>query len=263
MATKVNRFSVMVAGTKGCGKSSFFDNLVGKKIIQEEAPDEINVYMLNLDCEGIMQKITFIDTQGFNSTNDLLVQNNIINFIKEQFDLFMAEENKIRRNSKYEDTRVHCLLYFFPATGCGLKQTDLHFLQNVKNLVNIIPVISKADGLSNTEVKKYKNLIIHQFNQYEIPIFNLENNDLLTEQILEMKLNSIVPFTIINGYEKVKFINNYEIEIDNPNFNDLSILREVILSSHLDALIDQTATILYENYRTTALESVLGEKQDE
>ncbi|KAL6121229.1 hypothetical protein NUSPORA_01892 [Nucleospora cyclopteri] len=256
------RFSIMVAGTKGCGKSSFFNNIVGKNIVKEESNDEINIYMLNLDCEGVMQRITFIDTPGFNTENDQKIQKSILNYIKEQFDAFMTEENKIRRNPKYEDTRVHCLLYFFPSTGNGMKQTDLHFLQQVKSLVNIIPVISKADGLVSSEVAALKDLIREQFKENEIPIFDLENVAIAPQSILDLKLNSMVPFTIINGEDKLKKINHLTIEIDNPHFNDLSSLREVILSSHLESFINLTSEDLYESYRTTILEKAMRENID-
>lgn len=263
MSKAASRFSVLIAGAKGSGKTQFFNNVVGKTIISNDKSNEINVYMLNLDCEGVMQKITFVDTPGFDSTNEKLVQDNIVDFLKDQFDQFMEEESKIRRNPKYEDTRIHCMLYFLPATNCGLKHSDLIFLEKVKHLVNIIPVISKADGLIPAEVVEYKKLIKDQFEMYSIPIFDLENNEMIPEEVAEMKLNEIVPFTVINGIDKIKNINGMTIEVDNPNFNDLSVLREVLLSSHLDAFVDYTATILYENYRTAALESAMRQKQSQ
>ncbi|ORD95030.1 CDC11 [Enterospora canceri] len=254
----MNRFSIMAAGAKGSGKSSFFNNLVGKQIITDDQQDEINVYMLNLDCEGVVQKITFIDTPGFDSSNNESIQTSILNFIKEQFDLFMAEENKIRRNPLYEDTRVHCLLYFLPSTGYGLKQTDLHFLRSIKHLVNIIPVLSKADGLTPEETERYKKLIRAQFDEHSIPIFNMHPSQSLETGI---NLNEIVPFSVISGENKVKEINGYSIEVDNPNFNDLSVLREALLSLYLDSLMEVTANELYEQYRTRALEDVVGDKE--
>ena len=259
MSRQGTRFSIMIAGSKGSGKSSFFNNIVGKNIITNEISDEINVYMLNLDCEGVMQKITFVDTPGFDTINEKEIQGNVISFIKEQFDLFMAEETKIRRNPKYEDTRIHLLLYFLPATSAGLKQSDLIFLEKAKELVNIVPIISKADGLTPEETVEYKQLIKEQFEMYNIPIFDLNNYDHGEEE--ELDLNSLVPFTVISGENKTKKINNLFIEVDNPNFNDLSVLREIILSTHIDVFVDETASVLYEKYRTKALESALEENK--
>ncbi|MCA9750340.1 MAG: 50S ribosome-binding GTPase, partial [Romboutsia sp.] len=152
-----SRFSIMVAGPKGSGKSSFFNSIIGKEIVKNENSNEINIYMLNLECNGINQKISLIDTPGFGeSFNDNSLQESIITYIKEQYDLFIMEENKIRRNSKYEDTRVHCLLYFIPSTSGGLKHNDIAFLRKISHLTNIIPVISKADGLTSIETERMK-----------------------------------------------------------------------------------------------------------
>ncbi|OQS55561.1 CDC11 [Ecytonucleospora hepatopenaei] len=262
MNKQPSRFTIMAAGAKRSGKSQFFNNIVGKNIIPNDSPNDINVYMLNLDCEGVMQKITFVDTPGFGDKDTETIQNNIVDFIKDQFDQYMEEESKIRRNPKYEDTRVHCLLYFLPATGYGLKQSDLIFLEKVKNLVNIIPVISKADGLTPEDKEEYKKFVKNQFEMYSIPVFDLENHELLLDDVADLNLNSHVPFAVINGEdEKIKNINGLTIEVDNPNFNDLSVLREILLSSHLDAFIDVTSTVLYENYRTNALESALNDNK--
>lgn len=170
-----SRFSLMVAGPKKCGKTAFFNNIVGRNVVTEQNSEEINIYMLNLDCEGVMQKLTFVDTPGFDGTNNAQIQDNIVNCIKEQFDAYMMEENKIRRNPKYEGTRVHCLLYFFPASTHGMKQCDLHFLRRINGLVNIIPVISKADGLTPVESAALKCLIRKQFQDNNIPHFDLDN----------------------------------------------------------------------------------------
>ncbi|CAG2100814.1 unnamed protein product [Medioppia subpectinata] len=157
-----------------------------------------------------------------------------------QFDSLLKEESKIRRDPKHADTRVHCLLYFIPSTGNGLTHRDLCFLSRVNNLVNVIPVISKADGLTTTETEK--------------------NEEFLSQSILDLKLNSVVPFTIINPEEysidRVRMHACGPIEVDNPSNNDSSIIREIILSSHLDTLIEVTSSEIYENYRMEVLESM-------
>ncbi|MCA9750320.1 MAG: 50S ribosome-binding GTPase, partial [Romboutsia sp.] len=100
----------MVAGPIGSGKSSLLNSLIGKEIVRTNGSNEIDIYMLNIECNEMMQRIALIDTPGFGSSlDDELLHDSIVDYIKEQLDSFIEEESKIRRNPKYEDTRVHCL----------------------------------------------------------------------------------------------------------------------------------------------------------
>ena len=53
-------------------------------------------------------------------------------------------------------TRVHALLYFLCPVGHGLKPLDLELMQRLGDSVNIIPVISKADTFTRTEMETFK-----------------------------------------------------------------------------------------------------------
>lgn len=255
----------MVAGSKGCGKSAFFNSLVNKEIVKCSASTEIDLYLLNLDCDGAIQKLTFIDTPGFgDSMNDEDIQDSIVEYIKEQFDSYIEEETKIRRNAKYEDTRVHSLVYLIPATGNGLKQRDIAFLKKASRLVNVIPVISKSEGMTTREITAMKRLILEQLERYEIKIFDFENEDLLPQSIIDAKINTMVPFASVFPEKlgediRIRSHPNGIIEIDNPKHNDYSMMRDVLLNTHTEALIETTDSELYEKYRSDALENILQE----
>lgn len=254
------RFTVMAAGAQGSGKSSFFNTLIGKEIIPPKDQSGINLYMLNLDCEGITQRITLIDTPGFGETlNDTEIQNTICNFVKAQLDMFITEESKIRRNPNYEDTRVHCLLYFIPSTSSGLKNKDVVFLKKISSLVNIIPVVSKSDGLSSTERVEFKRRVIEEMKYYKIPVFDLDDPEIYSLPAAGNRLNQLAPFLIISAdcqdlESRVRSHQWGNICVDNPTHCDLSALRELLLSTHIHGLIDCTASEIYENYRAMVLE---------
>lgn len=253
------RFSIMIAGSKGSGKSSFFNTLIGRKIVKSENDNGIDAYMLNIDCEGIPQKLTLIDTPGFGSTlDDSKTQDDICKYIKEQFDSFIKEESKIRRDPKYEDPRVHCLIYLIPATSSGLKNTDVVFLKKVSSLVNIIPIISKSDGLSIQERSKVKNKIVEEFTYHEIPLFDLDNPEICPAPVNGTGLNSLLPFLIVSAdtedFEpRTRSFEWGTVNIINPEHCDFSTLKEVLFGSHTHSLIDYTASELYENYRASVL----------
>ncbi|WUR02166.1 septin [Vairimorpha necatrix] len=261
---KNRRFSIMACGYKKSGKSSFFNTLFNSQIVPIKNSSEINLYMLNVDCEGITQKISLIDTPGFGSElQDTTIQNNIVDFIKLQFDNFINEESKIRRDSSFEDSRVHCMLYFIPCTGSGLKENDLQFLKRVHNIVNIIPVISKADGITNDKKIKLKERINEQLKNNEINIFDFEHKDYYERIETEESINKYVPFSIISGDMKSEKTRerSFEwgtVEIDNPDHSDFIILKEILLGTHLNVLIDFTGSELYETYRENVLERKVG-----
>lgn len=250
----------MVAGCKGAGKSSFFNTLFNNNIVPLESSEDINLYMLNVDCEGVSQKVSLIDTPGFGNTLvDTEVQENIISFIKMQFDAFIEEESKIRRDPTFEDTRIHCLLYFISSTGNGLKQTDISFLSKVKNLVNIVPVISKSDGISGTERQNLKNKIKEQLISNDIDIFDFENNEYYENINEEENINNFIPFSIVSASEENVTSRSRKfkwgtVEVDNIEHCDFSVLKEILLGTHLSVFIEFTASELYEKYRCAVLE---------
>jgi len=253
----------MIAGSTDSGKTTFFNSLVDKEVISPANSTEINIYLLNLEYDGCLQKITLIDTPGFgNSMNDGNLINSIVEYIKDQFDSYIEEETKIRRNPKYEDTRVHCLLYFIPATGNGLKQRDIEFLKKVHNLVNVVPVITKSEGLSHQELSELRFLIRHQLDYYKIYIFDFENEDVVSQAVLDAKLNSKVPFSCVFPMRlqedaRSRIHPSGTIEIDNPAHNDFSTLKDALLNSHTDNLVEITSSDLYEKYRSETLENIL------
>lgn len=257
------RFSIMIAGSTDSGKTSFFNSLVDKEVIPKTNSEEINIYLLNLEYDGNLHKITLIDTPGFgNSMNDTPLINSIVNYIKDQFDSYIEEETKIRRNPKYEDTRVHCLLYMIPATGNGLKKRDIDFLKKVANLVNIIPVITKTEGLLESELFELRYLIKQQLEQYKICIFDFENEETIPQVLVDLRLNSKIPFSCVFPLKleeeiRSRYHPNGVVEIDNPVCNDFSVLKDALLNSHTDALVEITSNDLYEKYRSETLENIL------
>lgn len=256
----------MAAGYKGSGKTSFFNTLFNNDIVRLESSKDINLIMLNIDCEGISQKISLIDTPGFGlGIDDEDLQNSLINFIQKQFDIFIEEESKIRRDPSFEDPRVHCLLYFISCTGNGLKQNDIVFLKKAQHLVNIIPLLSKSDGLSSSEKAFLKQKVKQQLEINDINVFDFENVDYYDKVEEDQNLNSYLPFSIVNSDEDdVKSrIRKYKwgvVDIDNVRHCDFAVLKEVLLGTHLNILIDYTASELYESYRAKVLENNLNNR---
>lgn len=281
-------FSIMIIGESGSGRSTLINTLCGGNSIvptsltatQDPFTKKLTLRHENVeleDNEGHKISLNIIDTPNF--ANLINCDDNfkiIVDFIRHQFDEVLLEESRVKRNPRFKDGRIHVLIYMINPTGHGLSDIDVKFLQHVNNLVNIIPIISKADSLTPKELKLNKELILEDLNNYGINFYKFNEydyeQDYIDEEIIEYNkyLNSLIPFAIIganeyrsnpNGSEdeddilKLRILNKdfKPIDIDNAEINDFTILKNVLLVTHLNEFKDITHDSIYENYRTEAL----------
>lgn len=252
MRRRRSSFTFMVAGKKRIGKSTFINTLLNRSIATSPSED-INMYMLDINCEGINKHITAIDTPGLGSIDDTKNIQDIINFIKLQLDKYLAEETKVRRDPEFEDTRIHCLIYFV-APGNGLKPLDIQLMKAASPFVNIIPVIGKADALSSEELSIMRKKVAEQIVKNDIGLFNTKGRKMMNCSDLEDK----IPLAIVSNEERVRMHGDNRIEIDNPMHCDFTLLKEIMFSSHCESLVEYTDCEIYESYRTDVLSTILS-----
>lgn len=88
----------------------------------------------------------------------------IIEFLDDQHESYMLQEQQPRRQDKI-DLRVHTCLYFIRPTGHTLKPLDIEVMKRLCSRVNLIPVIAKADTLSPADLAKFKQRVRPSFAQ--------------------------------------------------------------------------------------------------
>ncbi|GEQ66652.1 hypothetical protein JCM33374_g315 [Metschnikowia sp. JCM 33374] len=282
---KTINFSFMVVGESGSGRSTFINSLCGGNSIvptsstasQDAFQKKLTLRHENVELEdndGHKISLNIIDTpnfaNGLNCDEDFKV---VVDFIRHQYDEVLLEESRVKRNPRFKDGRIHVLLYMVNATGHGLSEIDVKFLQHVSNLVNVMPVICKADALTPAELKLNKRLILEDLNNYNISYYKFNEyeyeEDYIDDEIIEYNkyLNSLIPFAIIgaNTFEesteeddlvKLRVLNPayaLPINVELPEFNDFTILKNVLLITHLNEFKELTHDVIYENYRTEAL----------
>jgi cell division control protein 11 len=128
-------------------------------------------------------RLTVCDTPGFGDNIDNeLAFSTISDYLEKQCHDILGEESRIKRNARLEDNRVHALLYFIAPTGhrCdsslfhavydpntdqlenySLREIDIELMRRLSPLVNVIPVIGKADSLTLSELKGFKERVGH------------------------------------------------------------------------------------------------------
>ena len=100
-----------------------------------------------------------IDTPGFGDyVNNRDSWMPIVEFIDDQHESYMLQEQQPRRSDKI-DLRVHACLYFIRPTGHTLKPLDIEVMKRLSTRVNLIPVVAKADTLSPNDLALFKKRV--------------------------------------------------------------------------------------------------------
>lgn len=273
-------FTILVVGQSGSGRSTFINTLCGQQVVDTsstvllptDTSTEIDLQLREEtveleDDEGVKIQLNIIDTPGFGDSLDNTSSFEVISdYIRHQYDEILLEESRVRRNPRFKDGRVHCCLYLINPTSHGLKEMDVEFMKKLGNLVNILPIISKSDSLTQEELKFNKKLIMEDIDRYNLPIYNFPfDEEEATQEDYDTNtyLRSTLPFSIIGSNEVYDMGNSLMVrgrkypwgmlDVEDATISDFVILRNALLISHLHDLKDFTHEILYERYRTEAL----------
>lgn len=276
----------MIVGESGSGRSTFINSFCDQDIVETSTsiplPDDSDLPKRELtlrrsvvdleDDEGVKISMNVIDTPGFGSSidNEFNFQM-IVDYIKHQYDETLFEESRLKRNPRFKDGRVHCCLYFITPTGHGLKEIDVEFIKRLGSLVNVIPVIAKADSLTVEELKLNKKLINEDIEHFQLPIFKFDEyvyEEEVDEETQELNnvLSKSLPFAVMSANTVItdestgarKRVRKYPwgtVDIEDNPISDFSSLKSTLLITHLNDFKDKTHELLYENYRTMALSS--------
>uniref|UniRef100_A0A8C6L696 Septin 4a n=1 Tax=Nothobranchius furzeri TaxID=105023 RepID=A0A8C6L696_NOTFU len=271
-------FTVMVAGESGLGKSTLINSLFLTDLYKErKVPNaeerigqtvDIVKHMIGIEEKGIKLRLTIIDTPGFgDAVNNIKSWKHIEDYIDQQFEQFFRDESGLNRKN-IQDNRVHCLLYFVSPFGHGLRPLDVECMKALHEKVNIIPLLAKADSLTQAEILKKKMKIREDIRQFGVNIYQFpdcdsdEDEDLKTQ---EQFLKDSIPFAVIGSNIQVeskgrKFRGrSYPwgvVEVENPVHSDFLLLRNMLVRTHMQDLKDVTREIHYENYRAQCIQNM-------
>ena len=120
---------------------------------------EVEIIKAELEEKQFKTKLTVIDTPGFGDyVNNRDSWAPIVDFIDDQHEAYMRQEQQPERKEKI-DLRVHACLYFIRATGHTLKPLDIEIMKRLGTRVNLIPVIAKADTLTQNDLANFKQRV--------------------------------------------------------------------------------------------------------
>ena len=111
----------------------------------------------------------------------------------------MRQEQQPNRQDK-SDMRVHACLYFIRPTGHTLKPLDIEIMKRLGTRVNLVPVIAKADTLTQNDLQTFKKRIHEVVAAQGIKIYKppVEADDDGNQQHVR-ELIEAMPFSIIGS----------------------------------------------------------------
>ncbi|CAH7686045.1 Septin-domain-containing protein [Phakopsora pachyrhizi] len=277
IAQNGGHFTLMVVGESGLGKTTLINTLFSTELAmpkdyrrrfakQLDKTTEIDIIKAELEEKSFRVKLTVIDTPGFGDyVNNRDSWTPIIDFIDDQHESYMRQEQQPERKTKL-DLRVHACLYFIRPTGHTLKPLDIETMKRLGTRVNLIPVVAKADTLTPEDLASFKqkirDVIAHQqIRCYQPPI---ETDDEASAEHART-LMAAMPFSIIGSTEDVttgdgRTVKGREYlwgvaEVENEEHCDFKKLRSLLIRTHMLDLISTTEEVHYENYRQVQMES--------
>ncbi|KAF8127208.1 Septin-domain-containing protein [Boletus edulis] len=270
-------FTMMVVGESGLGKTTLVNTLFTTELSparnyskrhykQLDKLTEVEIIKAELEEKQFKVKLTVIDTPGFGDyVNNRDSWTPIVDFIDDQHEAYMRQEQQPQREEK-TDLRVHSCLYFIRPTGHTLKPLDIEIMKRLGTRVNLIPVIAKADTLTQNDLFVFKQRIREVIAAQGIRIYQppVETDDEAAAEHARM-LADAIPFSIIGSTEDVQTPDGRHVkgreylwgvaEVENENHCDFRKLRSLLIRTHMLDLISTTEELHYENYRQQQMET--------
>ncbi|XP_077413095.1 septin 9a isoform X3 [Vanacampus margaritifer] len=266
--------NIMVVGQSGLGKSTLMNTLFKSKVsrksvmatAQEKIPKTIEIKSISHDIEekGVRMKLTVVDTPGFgDQINNENCWQPIMKFINDQYEAYLQEEININRKKRIPDSRVHCCIYFIPPTGHCLRPLDVEFMRRLSKVVNIVPVIAKADTLTLEERDFFKKKIREELRANGIDIYpQKEFDEDAEDRMINEKIREMIPFAVVGSDQEYQ-VNGRRllgrktkwgtIEVENIAHCEFAYLRDLLIRTHMQNIKDITSSIHYEMYRVRRL----------
>lgn len=188
--------SILVLGTKGCGKSSFIEflrtalALPARKrphtpspppsAVAEDSP--FTSQYLETEVDGERVGVTLWDSEGLEKNIVDFQLPIITSFLESKFEDTFGEEQKVIRSPGVSDTHIHCVfLVLDPArldtniaearkksnvinVGSAIfggldENLDLNVLRELQTRTTVVPVISKADTITGAHMRHLKKMV--------------------------------------------------------------------------------------------------------
>ncbi|KAL3902173.1 MAG: hypothetical protein SGCHY_000024 [Lobulomycetales sp.] len=277
----------MVVGRSGLGKSTLINTLFASHMVEPKVPSGQTTEIVNtsslIEENGVSLKLTITDTPGYGDmVNNDHCWTPVVQYIREQYSGTLASNSNIstaylrkeltpQRERRIQDTRVHCILFFIAPTGHALTPLDIAVMRKLSENCNVIPVIAKSDSLTMEERLAFKKRIKEEIEYHGIRVYphaldgedaaDLDPVDRSDRQMVN-QIRDMIPFAVVGSEVNVvvdgKSVRGRKtragvINVENETHCEFVPLRNFLMRTHLQDMIETTSSIHYENFRTRQL----------
>ncbi|KAL2160157.1 hypothetical protein VTH06DRAFT_1812 [Thermothelomyces fergusii] len=268
------QFNIICVGQTGLGKSTLINTIFASHLIESKGrlkPDEtirstteIQSVSHIIEENGVRLRLNIVDTPGYGDLiNNDRCWDPIVKYIKDQHSAYLRKELTAQRERYIQDTRIHCCLFFIQPSGHSLKPIDIVVLKKLSDVVNVVPVIAKADTLTLEERQAFKQRIKEEFAFHNLKMYPYDNDEFDEEErAINTQIKNLIPFAVV-GSEKSIIVNGKQvrgrqnrwgvINVEDENHCEFIYLRNFLLRTHLQDLIETTSQIHYETFRSKQL----------
>ncbi|KAG9001416.1 cell division control protein [Tulasnella sp. JGI-2019a] len=268
------QFNVIVVGQTGLGKSTLINTIFASHLIDSKGrlehdepvrqTTEIQAVSHVIVENGVRLRLNIVDTPGYgDQINNEGCWDPIIKYIKDQHSAYLRKELTAMRDKHIQDTRIHCALFFINPTGHSLRPIDVIVMKKLSEVVNVVPIIAKADSLTLDEREAFKQRIRAEMQYHNIRLYPFDTEDNDPEELeLNQQIRNIIPFAVV-GSERNVIIDGTPvrgrknrwgvINVEDENHCEFVHLRNFLTRTHLQDLIETTAQIHYEAFRSKQL----------
>ncbi|KAF8197506.1 septin ring protein [Pholiota molesta] len=259
------QFNVIVVGQTGLGKSTLINTIFASHLIDSKgrfASDmpvrqttEIQAVSHVIVENGVKLRLNIINNEG--------CWDPIVRYIKDQHSAYLRKELTAMRDRYIQDTRIHCCLYFINPTGHSLRPIDVIVMKKLSEVVNVVPVIAKSDSLTLEERDRFKIKIRDELVYNSIRLYPFDTDEDDEEEVqLNESIRQIIPFAVVGSENNViidgKSVRGRKnrwgvVNVEDANHCEFVHLRNFLTRTHLQDLIETTAQIHYEAFRSKQL----------
>jgi len=213
---------------------------------------------------GVKLRLNIVDTPGYGDmVNNENCWDPIVKYIKDQHSAYLRKELTAMRDRYILDTRIHCCLFFINPTGHSLRPIDVIVMKKLSEVVNVVPVIAKSDALTLEEREAFKQKIREELVHHNIRLYPFDTDENDEEEIQRNHdIRNKIPFAVV-GSERSVIIDGKSvrgrknrwgiINVEDENHCEFVHLRDFLTRTHLQDLIETTAQIHYEAFRSKQL----------
>ncbi|KAG8905994.1 cell division control protein [Tulasnella sp. 403] len=268
------QFNVILVGQTGLGKSTLINTIFASHLIDSKGrlehdepvrqTTEIQGVSHVIVENGVRLRLNIVDTPGYgDQINNEGCWDPIIKYIKDQHSAYLRKELTAMRDKYIQDTRIHCCLFFINPTGHSLRPIDVIVMKKLSEVVNVVPIIAKADSLTLEEREVFKHNIRAEMQYHNIRLYPFDTDENDPEELqLNEQIRNIIPFAVV-GSERNVLIDGKPvrgrknrwgvINVEDETHCEFVHLRNFLTRTHLQDLIETTAQIHYEAFRSKQL----------